>query len=65
MFPSNTATRRLLVLKNPNLVLILSYLYITTDKDVWSNTAHIAMYQRTGQILYDLVGAEPVHDMAL
>jgi hypothetical protein len=65
VFPSATAARRLLVLDNPNLALILSRAYITADKDVWSSPAHIDMYQRTGQILGKLVDAGSVDDSML
>ncbi|KAL4756261.1 uncharacterized protein BDW70DRAFT_154339 [Aspergillus foveolatus] len=64
-FPSATATRRLLVLGNPNLALILSRAYITTDKDAWSSPAHIDMYQRTGQIIREQVEAGSVDDKLL
>ncbi|KAL4770025.1 hypothetical protein BDW60DRAFT_193378 [Aspergillus nidulans var. acristatus] len=64
-FPSATATRRLLVLDNPNLALILSRAYINTDKDVWSSPAHIDMYQRTGQVIGELVEAGSVDDKVL
>ncbi|KAL6858132.1 hypothetical protein ACO1O0_005585 [Amphichorda felina] len=48
-FPSSTAAHRLLVLDDPHVALILSRAYIAIDNDVWSNPAHIDMYQRTGQ----------------
>lgn len=64
-FPSATATRRLLVLDDPYIALILSRAYITADKDVWSNPAHVDMYQRTGRVIGDLVEAGSVDDKVL
>ncbi|KGO42894.1 hypothetical protein PEXP_026430 [Penicillium expansum] len=56
-FPSATATRRLLVLDDPYLALILSRAYITTDKDVWSSPAHMDIYQRTGWVIGEEAGS--------
>ncbi|KAI1827145.1 hypothetical protein F4861DRAFT_494196 [Xylaria intraflava] len=64
-FPSATATRRLLVLDDPQIALVLSRAYITTDKDVWSSPAHIDMYQRTGRVIGELVEAGSVDDKVL
>jgi HD superfamily phosphohydrolase len=64
-FPSPTATRRLLVLDDPYVALILSRAYITSDKDVWSSPAHIDMYQRTGRVIGELVEAGSVDDKVL
>jgi HD superfamily phosphohydrolase len=64
-FPSATATRRLLVLDDPHVALILSRAYITTDKDVWSSPAHIDMCQRTGRVIGELVEAGSVDDKVL
>lgn len=64
-FPSATATSRLLVLDDPYIALILSRAYITADKDVWSNPAHVDMYQRTGRVIGDLVEAGSVDDKVL
>lgn len=64
-FPSAIATRRLLVLDNPQVALILSRAYIATDKDVWSSPAHIDIYQRTGRVIRELVEAGSVDDRIL
>jgi len=64
-FPDATATRRLLVLDDPHVALRLSRAYITADKDVWSSPAHIDMYQRTGRVIGELVGAGTVDDQVL
>lgn len=61
-FPSSTAAHRLLVLDDPHVALILSRAYIAIDNDVWSNPAHIDMYQRTGQVIRQLVEAGSVDD---
>ncbi|GAW22611.1 hypothetical protein ANO14919_121530 [Xylariales sp. No.14919] len=64
-FPSAIATRRLLVLDDPHIALILSRAYITTDKNVWSSPAHIDMSQRTGRVIGELVEAGAVDDRIL
>ena len=64
-FPSATATGRLLVLDDPHIALILSRAYISADKEVWSSPAHIDIYQRTGQVIGELVQAGSVDDMVL
>lgn len=64
-FPSAIATRRLLVLVDPHVALILSRAYITADKEVWSSPAHVDMYQRTGRVIGELVAAGSVDDKVL
>ncbi|OQE37712.1 hypothetical protein PENCOP_c009G02451 [Penicillium coprophilum] len=64
-FPTATATRRLLVLDDVNVALILSRAYITADKDVWSSPANVDMYQRTGRVISELVEAGSVDDEVL
>jgi HD superfamily phosphohydrolase len=64
-FPSATATRRLLVLDDPHVALVLSRAYITADKDVWSSPAHIDIYQRTGRVIGELVKAGSIDDNVL
>lgn len=64
-FPSATAARRLLVLDDLHVALILSRAYITTDKDVWSSPAHIDMYQRTGQVIGEMVEVGSMDDKIL
>lgn len=64
-FPSATAARRLLVLDDPHVALILARAYITADQDVWSNPAHVDMYLRTGQVIGELVEAGSVDDKVL
>lgn len=54
-FPDATVEGRLLVLDDPNIALILSRAYINVDKDVWSNPGHIDVYERTGEVIGDLV----------
>jgi hypothetical protein len=56
-FPSATAIRRLLVLDDPHVALILSRAYMTTDKDVWASPPYIDIYQRTGRVIGELVEA--------
>ena len=64
-FPSAAAPRRLLVLDDPHVALALSRAYVATDRDVWSSPAHIDMYQRTGRVIGELVGAGSVDDAVL
>jgi HD superfamily phosphohydrolase len=64
-FPSATATRRLLVLDEPNVALVLSRAYIKTDNDVWSSPAHIDICQRAGRVIGELVEAGSMDDMVL
>ncbi|KAI1291180.1 hypothetical protein F5Y03DRAFT_377511 [Xylaria venustula] len=64
-FPSAIAARRLLVLDDPHIALILSRAYIAADRDVWSNPAHVDMYQRTGRVIGELVEAGSVDDKTL
>lgn len=64
-FPSATATGRLLVLDDPQVALMFARAYYAMDRDVWSNPAHIDMYQRTGRIIGELVEAGSVDDEML
>ncbi|KAL4908051.1 hypothetical protein BDW74DRAFT_148508 [Aspergillus multicolor] len=64
-FPNATAARRLLVLDDPHVALMLSRAYIAVDRDTWSNPAHIDMYQRTGQVIRELVEAGSLNDRVL
>lgn len=64
-FPSASSPRRLLVLDDPQLALTLSRAYLATDRDVWSNRAHVDMYKRTGQVIGDLVRQGCVKEEAL
>ncbi|RAO66520.1 uncharacterized protein BHQ10_002532 [Talaromyces amestolkiae] len=64
-FPDASATRRLLVLEDKHLALILSRAYVATDRDVWSNRAHVNLYQRTGQLIGDVVRRGAVKEEVL
>ena len=64
-FPSATATRRLLVLDDPNVALILARAYIATDCECWSNPAHIYIGERAGRVIRELVEAGSLDDMVL
>lgn len=65
VFPTPTAPRRLLVLKDPHVALILARAYITTDRDVLSSPAIVDMSERTGRIIGELVEAGAVNDNML
>lgn len=43
------------MLEEEQLALTLVRAYLATDNDVWSNKAHIAMYQRTGQLIGEII----------
>jgi HD superfamily phosphohydrolase len=64
-FPNAIALNRLLVLDDPRLALLLSRAYISTDKDFTSSPAIVAMSERTGQVIGELVKAGSVDDMML
>lgn len=55
VFPSSDHPGRLLVLDNVDLSLRLARAYLESDRDVWSNRAHIDMYRRTGQVIGDVI----------
>ncbi len=55
VFPDSDHPRRLLVLDNVDLSLRLARAYLESDRDVWSNRAHIDMYRRTGQVIGDVI----------
>lgn len=56
---------RLLVLEDEQLALILARAYLATDRDVWSNRAHIDLYQRTGQLIGDMIRRGAVKEKVL
>ncbi|KAF7558569.1 hypothetical protein G7046_g5589 [Stylonectria norvegica] len=53
--PNPSDPRRLLVLPNQQLGLALARAYLSVDRDVWSNPAHIDLYRRAGQLIGDAV----------
>lgn len=64
-FPDASSPRRLLVLEDEQLALTLARAYLATDRDVWSNRAHIDLYQRTGQLIGDIVRRGAVKEEVL
>jgi HD superfamily phosphohydrolase len=64
-FPSAVAPDRLLVLDDPQVALILSRAYITTEKDFRSDPAIVDMSERTGRVIGELVKAGSVDDKML
>lgn len=64
-FPDASSPFRLLVLKDKQLALSLARAYLATDRDVWSNRAHIHLYQRTGQLIGDMVKRGAVKEEVL
>ncbi|QKX56915.1 uncharacterized protein TRUGW13939_04023 [Talaromyces rugulosus] len=64
-FPDVSSTRRLLVLEEEQLALALARVYLATDRDVWSNKAHIDMYRRTGQLIGEIIGKGSVKEESL
>lgn len=64
-FPDASSQRRLLVLEDKYLALTLSRAYLATDRDVWSNRAHINLYQRTGQLIGNIVRRGAVKEEVL
>lgn len=64
-FPSPVAHRRLLVLDDPHVALILARAYITTEKGFMSNPAIVDMSERTGRIIGELVKAGSVDEKML
>ncbi|KAI7969017.1 hypothetical protein EIK77_008208 [Talaromyces pinophilus] len=64
-FPDASSPRRLLVLGDEKLALTLARAYLETDRDVWSNRAHIDLYQRTGQLIGDVVRRGAVKEEVL
>ncbi|KAH6639098.1 hypothetical protein C7974DRAFT_387873 [Boeremia exigua] len=65
VFPSPIAPRRLLVLDDPRVALILARAYITTDRDVLTRPGIVVMSERTGQVIGELVKAGAVNDKML
>ncbi|CAI7666608.1 unnamed protein product [Penicillium pancosmium] len=53
--PDATSPRRLLVLDNVELAHTLARAYLATDRDIWSNRSNINLYQRTGELIGNLV----------
>jgi HD superfamily phosphohydrolase len=64
-FPDASSGRRLLVLEEDQLALTLARAYLASDRDVWSNKAHIDMYRRTGQLIGEMVRRGVVKEEAL
>ena len=53
--PDATSPQRLLVLRDKELALKLSRAYMTVDRDVWSNPAHVDMARRAGELIGAMV----------
>jgi HD superfamily phosphohydrolase len=53
--PSSTSPKRLLVLQDPELALVLARAYMACDRDVWGNTAHGDLYIRTAMLMRTLI----------
>jgi HD superfamily phosphohydrolase len=64
-FPDASSPRRLLVLEEEKLALTLARAYLATDRDVWSNKAHIDMYRRTGELIGEMIRRGGVKEEAL
>ncbi|KAH8697004.1 hypothetical protein BGW36DRAFT_377743 [Talaromyces proteolyticus] len=64
-FPDASSPRRLLVLEEEQLALTLARAYLATDRDVWSNKAHIDLYRRTGQLIGEIIRRGGVKEDAL
>ncbi|PSN64971.1 hypothetical protein BS50DRAFT_555260 [Corynespora cassiicola Philippines] len=64
-FPTPIAPRRLLVLDDPHVALILARAYISTDRDVLTRPAIVEMSERTGRVIGELVEAGAVDDKML
>ncbi|PYH89057.1 hypothetical protein BO71DRAFT_403360 [Aspergillus ellipticus CBS 707.79] len=64
-FPDASSPRRMLVLEDPQVALLLARAYQATDRDVWSNPAHVDMYKQTGKLIGDLVRGGRISEEAL
>ncbi|KAH8660614.1 hypothetical protein BX600DRAFT_514204 [Xylariales sp. PMI_506] len=54
-FPSADDPSRLLVLQSAELALTVARAYMACDRDVWGNTAHGDLYERTANLMRDLI----------
>ncbi|KAJ5623931.1 hypothetical protein N7510_000240 [Penicillium lagena] len=53
--PDASSPHRLMVLEDVELALTLARAYLATDRDIWSNRSNINLYQRTGQVIGNLI----------
>ncbi len=63
--PSPTSPRRLLVLPDQQLALLLARGYMACDRDVWGNPAHGDLYTRTAQLMRSLIRGGGVREEEL
>lgn len=64
-YPNSDSPSRLLVITDENLALVLARAYLASDRDVWSNPAHVDMYRRLGQVIGDQVRAGTIPEAEL
>lgn len=64
-FPDTTSPERALVIDNPEAALLLARAYLASDRDIWSNPAHVRMARRAGTLIGDVVQSGRLDDSVL
>ncbi|KAK4113043.1 hypothetical protein N656DRAFT_778559 [Canariomyces notabilis] len=62
---ATTSPHRMLVLTDRDLAMTLARAYLAVDRDVWSNPAHISVYQRAGRVIGDAIRSGVVRESDL
>ncbi|KAH7311390.1 hypothetical protein B0I35DRAFT_438005 [Stachybotrys elegans] len=64
-YPAAESPDRFLVSHDPALALQLSRAYLASDRDVWSNPAHVDVSNKIGQLIGDLVRSGKIAESIL
>lgn len=64
-FPDVSSSHRLLVLDDEQLALRLARAYMASDRDVWSNRAHVDMSKRAGNLIKEILDRGGIKEESL
>jgi HD superfamily phosphohydrolase len=64
-YPDATSPDRFLVIQDQDLALILSRAYLASDRDIWSNPAHVALSRHVGSLIAAAVGSGRISEQVL
>lgn len=64
-WPDTTSPERALVLDDPEAAAILARAYLASDRDIWSNPAHVRMASRAGALIGAVVSSGRLPDDVL
>lgn len=64
-WPDTRSPERALVLESPDAALVLARAYLASDRDIWSNPAHVRMASRAGALIGSVVTSGRLDDSVL